>query len=539
MAHNDTYAQLLLSVEDVQAYLFLTGQLQEMIGGKELISLLPKKALSFCQNDLHLAEVEKPGADEKWFMVLQNDIGKLRLLMPTKDLAKQVLSHVSLWAIENCPGLPLYGTCTDLSFTSEDLKQAAKQTQQTLTQLKITQPRPERSVWPFTCQSPLDGLPAIKFENFNYWSCETLSKVDPNLLEYYRASFKNFEDLIRAGDPKNTILPANLNLHWANDITELTRGCKVKKVGLLHFRVNSLKAIFQRVTSEGKNDPAALNKRTIKLAEFVDKANTHAFAQAMLDIIGKDSAFTPSGNYLLPAIPIMLQGDELIVFLKADLAFDFADKYAEAFETFTQKLKITMSVGGGMVIIPPRYSFNRAWKLCSALTDNAKAMSQKLAQATNTTRPSSIDYLFLTNDIDSDIDNMRKKSYTTRDGCLLTAKPFICGKPCKIVVGQKYVPDAALSYILQDARLLHDILPTSHLREAIDLCRSGRSQAKRAWQKLRDNLIRGLGVNQKDAINSFDRIFPKEFFFEKGKAVLTLLGDYLELRHLFDSREGA
>ncbi|MBQ7584937.1 MAG: hypothetical protein IJU40_01645, partial [Desulfovibrionaceae bacterium] len=93
--------------------------------------------------------------------------------------------------------------------------------------------------------------------------------------------------------------------------------------------------------------------------------------------------------------------------------------------------------------------------------------------------------------------------------------------------------------ILQDARLLHDILPTSHLREAIDLCRSGRSQAKRAWQKLRDNLIRGLGVNQKDAINSFDRIFPKEFFFEKGKAVLTLLGDYLELRHLFDSREGA
>ena len=522
MAQTDTYAQIIFSVEGIQATLLATGKLGDMICGRDLTTTALTKAITFCQNDLRLSEATQPGKANDWFIILQQDATILRLLVPSKDLGKQVVNHVSLWVLENCPQLPILGACRDFAWTAADLSTGYAQARSILNELRVTKNTPFRSVWPFSRVLMSTGAATI----------DTTTNTKADIAE--NVSLQKITQDVHEALIKQKYITSSTDLAWCNDLNVLLNKSRAKKSALLHIDINDCGKLYGKI-SQGKKsaNPTDLNKEFRGLDAALKDALDKAFVKALLHILPKNSAES-KGKYVLPICPIMFNNTDLTVLILADVALNFVDHFAASFEAITKEQGHPTSIGAGVVMMPRSYPFSRACKLVEDLTSNAKRFT---AQEKSGVRQSSVDYLILTNDIDSDIDAMRDKSYTSRDGCLLTAKPFICGKPWQITpAGKAYVPDQALSYVLADAELLHNILPTGQLREAIDLCRTGRAQAKRAWGKLRDNLMRGLGTS-KDSLASFDRIFPKEFFFERNKVILTLLGDYLELRHLFARQE--
>jgi hypothetical protein len=214
-------------------------------------------------------------------------------------------------------------------------------------------------------------------------------------------------------------------------------------------------------------------------------------------------------------------GDDLTVLARADLAFDFVEAFVTAYEEFTrEKSGQTLSLGVGMVIMPSSYPFLKAYHLAEELCDSAKQLTQDAPEGQQ--RPSSLDYLVLTSEVEEDLAALRRRTTTATEGSRLTSKPF-------------RLENGFLKDFLRRADDVLNSLPRAHTRGALDSCRRGYAEARSAYEKLRENLHRGLGGRHDRKSMSgerFDEIFPDGFFTEAPGASVkaTALADYLELR---------
>ena len=525
MEQNRTFQQIMLSVEGIQAYLFSTGKLKEMIGASELTSSFPDDAISFCENVLHLTKATKPSDSGDWYVIFQKGAGVLRLLLPDRELARRLLDHMSTMQVEKYTGLPLFGACVPCEWSMEGVKKAYKEAKLAISKKRATQAVAPRSVWPFCRVAPLDGLPAVtKDQDDRYLSVESMKRRSPQLLTAAKRKFEAQIEGIIAAEPRLQ----GVRPEYIENIDDMMRDSPVQKIALLHMDGNDLGKLFRSAQErlEGSS-PEKQNEEMLALSNLVDDANHYAFTRAMGCIIKNDLDMRDSKKkpvkdvYIVPARPLVLAGDDLTIILRADLSFDFADTYAAAFQDYTEEKGNPMSVGGGMVIMPSGYPFTQAFMMAEELTTNAKKLT---CNDKINPRPSSIDYLVITNDVDDQLDALRERSFTARDGSLLTAKPFLCGIPRQTLTTTDdaskldvsgYRPDASLADVLADAKLLEEILPSSQLRGAVETCREGRGPALRTWKKLHENLVRGLGGQKKDTLPTFERIFNEGSFFLK------------------------
>ncbi|MDY5486561.1 MAG: hypothetical protein SPF94_07440 [Desulfovibrio sp.] len=529
------YRQVVLSVEGIQAYLFSTGKLREMIGASEVTASYPQKFLDFCA-DQGLHEVREPQSKTSdWYVLLQKGAGKVRVLVPNAGVASALLTLMGLWQIENYPGLPLYGTHTPCQWTIEGLNQAYRDASEIIALKRATQAQPPHAVWPFCRLAPLDGLPAVTKDRDEYISAVSQSRRKKELLTRAANGFKQL-----VSEELTSLLP-NSEICGAEDMDEMVADAPVQKIALLHMDGNDLGRMFKNARdTEQKRSCADYVKAMLNLSGIVDESNKAAFARAMYTIVDKDlhARKKNPASYVVPARPLVLGGDDLTVIVRADLAFAFADTYASTFEKETSQRGKPMSVGGGMVVMPSGYPFTRAYALAEELTDSAKKLT-----AQQIPRPSSLDYVIITNDMDRNLSALRGFSYQTQDKkACLTGKPFICGTPAthsSPTVGAQtpYQQDACLANVMKDALWLHDNIAHSQLRPSIDACRRGTGEAQSAYDKLNENLSRNLGGSDKN-LDSFKRIFPHSFFIKGNRdKPYTLLGDYIELGQLLAKKK--
>lgn len=562
------YALLLISVEGIQAYLTATGKLKEMIGASYLTASFPDEVLKYCKEKEHLSEFERPQDNNTWFVLLQNGAGVLRMVVPTREIAKRVVSQISKWSIDVCPGLPLYAAVEDCAWTYKSVKEAAEKASTSIAKKREENPKPPRTMWPFCRLAPLDGLPAVTRDtgqSARFLSIVSVGRSKPKVLEKAREKFSSKEQMFRqpytdyTGKVHPAIFPdKDIHFEWADDIDKMLATSPIKKIALLHMDGNDLGVRFRKEIekyspkTEQENTAEPLEKMTRamrKLSDLVDTANTYACEQALLAIVAEDvdnnkNKIQSNDTYTIPARLLVLGGDDLTVIVQAQLAFTFVDVYAAAFSAYTTKEKNRMSVGGGMVIVPSGYMFSRAFAMVEELTSNAKRLTcGKTKDEVNdegfaAKRKSSLDYFVVTNDIEQDVTTLRKKSYVSRDGAYLTGKPFFCGLPTD--------PEdpRSLSNVLENARSIHEIFPSGKFRNAIDACRNGVSTGKKAFDKLRENFTNGLGMTKergKEASSKLKALFPDDNFFFKDRdgQLRTLLGDYLELRRILYPTEEA
>lgn len=542
---SDKFGYVVLEVGGIQKYILSTGKLKEMIGGSELIESLSAKYLDdFAQNN-HLnvlKEIRKPVDNE--LLPLQRNAGAMHLLFSSEAKGREFLKNFGKKLLEDFPGLPIFGALEECEFTSSGIREAKFKLSNKITDQRNKYPTSTgMQLLPICAVAPLDGEPAIGKENYGknssgeIISLSSKTKRNEQLLEDSKGRLREIE-------PDEGVGP---DLKWSDDLEEIA--CGSEKVAFIHIDGNDLGKRFrqelenisdketdedktgQQSSSEDRYQNAINVIKTMSaLSNTVKETTTAAFKKGLSECLKHTKLTDNTGKKLVPARPLVLGGDDVTVVIRADLALYFIDAFVKEFERYSnQELgkknpNDKLTVGVGMVVCPTGYPFLKAFDLSEELVKNSKELT---AQMEN--RPSSMDYIVITNDTENDIDSIRAHLFTAEDGSKLTAKPML-------------LSGNNLAQFVENGISVLEKLPRSTLRNSLSVCRKGVNEALQNYTKLKDNIARGLGgrANQNQmGATEFSELFKegvetKGFFYKDkdDKNFKTKLGDYIELNHL-------
>lgn len=551
---SDKFGYVVLEVGGIQKYILSTGKLKEMIGGSELIESLSAKYLDDFAKSKQLTvlkEIRKPVGDE--ILPLQRNAGAMHLLFPSEAKGRKFLQNFGLKLLADYPGLPIFGALEECEFTSSGIREAKFKLSNKITDQRNKYPTSTgMQLLPICAEAPLDGEPAIgkvsygKNSSSEIISLSSKTKRIEKLLEDSR-------DRLREIEPDEGV---GHDLKWSDDLEEIA--CGSEKVAFIHIDGNDLGIRFRQELENISNKETAEDKtgqqsssedryqnaiNVIKtmsaLSNTVKETTTAAFKKGLAECLKHTRSTDSKGDLLVPARPLVLGGDDVTVVIRADLALYFIDAFVKEFERYSnQELgkkepKDKLTVGVGMVVCPTGYPFLKAFDLSEELVKNSKELTAHKGNRQSSmdyNRPSSMDYIVITNDTENDLDSIRAHLFTAEDGSKLTSKPML-------------LRGNNLAQFVEKGISVLEKLPRSTLRNSLSVCRKGVKEALQNYTKLKDNIERGLGgrANQNQmGATEFSELFregveTKGFFYKDkkdDKYFKTKLGDYIELNHL-------
>lgn len=542
---SDKFGYVVLEVGGIQKYILSTGKLKEMIGGSELIESLSAKYLDDFAKSKQLTvlkEIRKPVDNE--ILPLQRNAGAMHLLFPSEAKGREFLQKFGLKLLADFPGLPIFGALEECEFTSSGIREAKFKLSNKITDQRNKYPTSTgMQLLPICAEAPLDGEPAIGKVSYGKNSSSEIISLSSNT-KRIKKLLEDSRDRLRGIEPDEGVGP---NLKWSDDLEEIA--CGSEKVAFIHIDGNDLGKRFrqelenisdQEKAEDKTGQPApsedryqnAINviKTMSALSNTVKETTTAAFKKGLSECLKHTKLTDSEGQKLVPARPLVLGGDDVTVVIRADLALYFIDAFVKEFERYSnQELgkkdpKDKLTVGVGMVVCPTGYPFLKAFDLSEELVKNSKELTAHMDN-----RPSSMDYIVITNDTENDLDSIRSHLFTAEDDSKLTAKPML-------------LSGNNLAQFVEKGISVLEKLPRSTLRNSLSVCRKGVKAAFQNYTKLKDNIERGLGgrANQNQmGATEFSELFKegvetKGFFYKDkdDKNFKTKLGDYIELNHL-------
>ena len=513
-----------LEVGGIQNFILRTGKLKEMLAGSALVESLSKDFLKTVCGDLGLntiaaSDARSPQANE--VLVLQANAGAMHLLLASPEAAKNLVSSYCRKALELFPGLPLYAAVEACCWDTDSMKNAREQLGSKIASKRACQPTSTgMPVYPICRIARLDGLPAVAEEGGETISLPSMTKRQTELLESAKERLKA---LIQPPEKKDNRISDELDWsRWDQDVANLAGS--TGKIAYIHMDGNDLGKLFSsKLKAMQDLETTVKTAQMGKLSELVQTTTQQAFSEAVIKIINFELLrVAPTHNKIpVPIRPLVLGGDDVTAIVKADLALLFIHTFIRTFEKLSRKQNEPLSIGAGMVVCPVGYPFLRAYDLCEELTKSAK---QATASSDNR-RPSSLDYIVLTNDAEKNLSDLRRHIQKSDSGESLTCKPLI-------------LKDRVLMNYLKDGYDVLTRLPRGAVRTAMNECRKGKAASMKAWQQLLLNTQRRLGGRGNTALNLMNserltKIFSPDGFFQTEKdKTYTSLGDFLELTHL-------
>ena len=382
----------------------------------------------------------------------------------------------------------------------------------------------------FTLQSSIKN-PLKKGKNGNIEKLSLQSAIKNNESTKAEAEKRLHYISLQKYKNKRKFEQNNLKWEWTNDLKDIVGDDN--KIALIHMDGNDLGKLFLGQISKlkGKSTPERLQTMA-KLSACVDKCNQFAMNEAVNAVLEFESLRIGEEHktHKVPLRPIVVGGDDVTILIRADLSALFTLKYVKAFEQKTKELNEgkALSLGAAIVVASSSYPFAKAFTLAESVLDSAKTCTAT-GYGSYENRPSSIDYLVVTNDVEYDIEDIRKHLYTATDGSLLTAKPFVINRNGK---------NETLRFedVIADGIKVITGLPRGTLRGLLTTCRNGKDVAKKIFEQVNKNVSRQLGGrNNNDLLKeeTFNKIFKENFFTKYSSygqdKYRTLIGDYLEL----------
>lgn len=495
----------------IQHYICSTGKLKEMIGGSEIIRYLTESFyVDQAIRPLGLRAVEAPEADKDWYVPVQASAGIISLIVPSQEIAAKFLTALSSAALAYFPGLPLYGASAPMEFNITSYKAARREAdngiaaQRALTPVACGMP-----MLPVTQASRLDGLPVACEKDDEKLSLPSQCRTQTPILDKSRNRLRGYLEHDPAITPR-----------WADNL-DVMLGDTHSRIALIRMDGNDLGKHFRdELQKAGKKDLKEGIADIRKLSANIDAITTQSFKYAASAILTYLLRQRYDPEPMMPMRPLVIGGDDITVIIRADLSLVFIELFTRRFEALSQeKLGKKLSLGIGMVAMNKSWPFARAFELAESLLENAKHATLAMEE-----RPSSLDYISITEEVEHDINLLRQRVYKAATGELLTTKPLLLDGP-------------NFEIFLKNGKDIASYLSRSLIRGAWTEVRKGRAASASSHLNLKDNINRGLGGRDNRHIltpGQFARIFPDSFFIldEKTGSYATPLGDYLELEKL-------
>lgn len=336
------------AVQGIQNFIFQTNELKDIVGASELVEMVCTSAFDVFGSDSSKSIVRAAG-NIKYDFDDEEQCKKAVLEFPKKVQGMAPGITISQAVVE-------YNPKTDFADIVKQLESF----------LRIQRNCPARSNVNGligTRRSRKTGLPAIAIQYNDYLDEPTFKKKERAEKATYKVCEKAFgKDFVQEYKKK---IPFNIG--------EITK--RNNWIAIVHADGNGFGKIFQKVGHDKKK----LSAFSKKVDELTQKAACKAFADIKEEI--DEELNTP--QCFIPIRPVVLNGDDLTVIIRGDLAIPYANAFLKNFEKVTAD-ELQSEFGGGLTacagvsFIKSSYPFYYGYALAEDLCTRAKSKAKKL-----------------------------------------------------------------------------------------------------------------------------------------------------------------
>jgi hypothetical protein len=432
---------VLIETSGNQRYIFATNKLRENVGASELTYQIGTTAIQEAINHVEnrgfsvegiLDEPEigtKVNGQKTQTEVIIATSGKALILTSDETIAKKIVRFVTQKALIEMPGLTVHGAICEVADqgSAESLQEAVGDVHKRLEEIRYKLPsnlqRFQRL--PFVAECASSNLPAEKL--YVHETVKTREEERPHSLVSITKQDKSREGRTRL---ENAVRKIERDLHFAkttNDLDE--RFADTKWFAVIHADGNGLGQIFINFKKEVRattgreyieryrNFSLGLDECTIEAAAIALKTLQTAY-RANRKNKAKDSIE-------VPAVPIVLGGDDLTVICDGQYAIRFTNDFLTKFVEQTKvndKIRevfpngVELGICAGIAIIKPHFPFHQAYSLAEELLQSAKK-TKKLSRSL-----SALDYHVLYDSSGTTLEAIREKTPFVARPYIVTAK---------------------------------------------------------------------------------------------------------------------
>jgi len=335
------------AVQGIQEFIFKTNDLQEIIGGSELVNYVGSALFE-----------EFLGSRFNESSCVQRAAGNIKYVFDKYDECAEVVKNYLKLVQAKAPGITFSQAVVE--YDGERFADAVEELER---KLRIQRNKPAKSLTMGLLgiqRSRRTGLPAVEQDGDNYYDEATVLKK-------------------KAGNERSTL----------NRLSKAAFGAEIPKYSyatkdndlcayngwfaIIHADGNGLGKIVQEIGTD--------RKVFSDFSKGLDNATQQAAQQAFIEIAGQ---FNLSSNGKVGIRPIIVGGDDFTVMCSAEYALPYMKSYLKHFEEETEKLlsslqikkftKLTACAGIAFMHehMPFYYGYNMAEMLCDAAKKDAK-----------------------------------------------------------------------------------------------------------------------------------------------------------------------
>ena len=343
------------AVQGIQGFIFQTNDLKHIVGASELVEQI-------CTNAFEEFEVKSGGES------IVRAAGKIKYVFDDLEDCKKAFRNFPKKVMIMAPGI----TVSQAVVAYDDDSQFGRAIDDVERILKTQRNKPPKSILTGLIgikRTNNTGLPVVSVKNNNFYDDSTIKKEYNN--NTYALCKKSFDN------------PRLSHKNVAYDIKDITG--KNDWIAIIHADGNGLGKVIQKV---GKNKN--------KYREFSHKLDeaTIAAAHAAYDHLKAANKISEGDDKVIPIRPVVLNGDDMTVIIRGELAIDYAKEFIKAFEKETQDLlgtilkdnkvfadgKDYLTACAGIAFIKSSYPFYYGYQLTEELCGQAKKDTKALAK---------------------------------------------------------------------------------------------------------------------------------------------------------------
>ena len=281
---------------------------------------------------------------------------------------------------------------------------------------------------------------------------------------------------------------------------------EARTVALLHADGNGLGLLLRRINEVVRKKPERFVDLYDQFSRLVEDVTAEAARQATAEVLLP--AREREGTSCLPARPILLGGDDILVLLRADLAMDYLQTFTRAFEaesaeqlerlkekTDIEDLPKRLTLGAGLVYLRASQPFHLAMRLAESLITEAKRLAKTVSP---TNPPSAVAFYRVTSSLVEDYDDLLE----------LTLTHHHAGHTYRDTLGPYFLDDQAprLAHLIELTELLgSEGMARGPTRQLLTLMGHAEGEARQRYRRWRMR----MGEKRQGELKRFAMFFER------------------------------